>query len=106
MENFNKFMELVKLEYFTDTSWSYKYEDNKHIIQFYQDESGKNHVEQFAVCKKNVWIELLPTDEQVKAMYEKLNNTEYQGVLNDDFLGDEEIIDLYNYNGVKRSDFI
>lgn len=94
---FNEAFEKAILEYTSDTSWGYKYETQNFVLEFYQDETGKNHLEQYANRKGKYWFELTATDEQMKMMFEKLNNTSYNG--------SEERGDLYDYYGVSQKDF-
>lgn len=70
----------AKLTYESDTSWGYKYESQFYIIEFYKDESGKNHVEQYLKYNGGMWIIILPTDEEIKIMYQILNDTPYRPV--------------------------
>lgn len=92
----------AKLEYLSDTSWAYHntIQQDKISIDFYQDETGQNHIEEFCIKQKGIWIAILPTDEQVKLMFKMLNDTPYREV--EIF---EEIDDLYFHNGVKQADF-
>lgn len=94
----------AKLEYISDISWGFT---NTLIpfclsINFYKDETGKNHIEEFCYKQNGVWFDLTPTDNQIKLMYQMLNDTPYREVEEETF---EEIDDEYFYNGVKREDF-
>jgi len=100
--DFNEILENAKLDYMSDTSWGYSYESRNIALDFYQDETGKNHIEQFCQKVKNVWFELIPNDAQIKAMWDKLNSTPYRETERECF---EDMGDLYNYYGVKRADF-
>lgn len=102
MKNFNEIIESLKPEYLSDVSWGYKYEKYDFVIDFYQDELGKNIIEQFCKKIKNEWINVEPTDAQLKTMFEKLNRTPYKE------------IELHNYmpwenetweNGHSKNDF-
>jgi hypothetical protein len=72
---FNNYLENAKLEVINDLSFAYRYEDANTIIDFYQDEVGENHLEEFAVNVGGAWITKLATDEQLKMMWDKLNAT-------------------------------
>lgn len=100
--DFNEILENVKLEYISDISWGYHYETKNICIDFYQDETGKNHIEQFCKKIKNVWVSLIPNDTQIKAMFDKLNATPYKETEKESF---EDRGDLYNYYGVQIADF-
>jgi hypothetical protein len=94
----------AKLEYLSDISWTYESVINPNCIsiQFWQSGSGKNDVSEFCVKVNGIWMDIVPTDEQLKLMYDKLNNTPYRKTL-------EEIneieVDQYEEYGVKQSDF-
>ena len=94
---FNEAFEKAELEYTSDISWRYKYETQNFVLEFSQDESGNNTLEQYAQRKGKYWIDLFATDEQMKMMFEKLNNTPYKN--------SEERGDLYDYYGVSQKDF-
>jgi hypothetical protein len=68
----------AKLEYESDISWGYKLEHKGYLVDFYQDEQGRNHIEQFARKFNGFWFEMMPTDDQIKRMFERLNNTPYR----------------------------
>ena len=68
----------AKLEYETDTSWSYKFENQFYVIDFWQDEKGTNHVEQYLHNHNGVWVDMIPTDEELSLMYKILNDTPYR----------------------------
>jgi hypothetical protein len=90
------------LEYLSDISWSYSFENENIVLDFYQDESGKNHIEQFAKKIGSVWFSLIATDKQIKAMFDKLEATPYRETEKEYF---EDRGDLYEYYGVSRADF-
>lgn len=78
----NEAIETARLEYESDISWNYTntvYKD-KISIMFGTDENGKNEVNEFCVKQKGMWITILPTDKQLKRMFEILNNTPYREV--------------------------
>ena len=96
--------EIIKtatLEYQSDISWSYSVEMQRIAIDFYKDESGRNHLEQFCQKVRNVWVDIIPTDAQIKLMWKMLDDTHYKTV-EERFT---DIEDEYLYNGVKREDF-
>jgi hypothetical protein len=97
----NQFIKSSKLEYLSDTSWSYTFETESISIRFTQQEDGSNEVEEFNVNQSGVWFTIVPTDEQLKLMFEKLNETPYREV--EQFT--EAITDYYNHFGVQRSNF-
>jgi len=94
----------AKLEYYSDTSWSYTNTLTPFClsINFYKDETGKNHVEEFCYKHKGIWVDLTPTDAQLKLMYKMLNDTPYREVEEEEFY---DVEDEYFDNGVKRTDF-
>jgi hypothetical protein len=100
--SFLNLLENAKLEYLSDTSWAYSIETTTHCLDFYQDESGKNHLEQFCVNVDGVWFNLMATDKQLKLMFAKLEATPYKTVEKEFESG---YIDWYDYNGVQPSDF-
>jgi hypothetical protein len=102
-KDFVEIIETAKLKYIDDISWFYKYETKDCIVDFYQNEIGKNKVEQFAIKIDSRWISLTPTAEQVKMMFDKLNATPYQAVEPKVIHTDE--IDLYNHYGVQLANF-
>lgn len=89
----------AKLTYISETSWSYLSETLNFVVEFYQDESGKNNIEQFCKRVNKYWIELTPTDAQIKLMFNKLNATPYEPQERFDY------IDECWENGHKPSDF-
>ena len=95
-------IKLAKLEYISDIEWGYKYEDQFKCIDFYKDENGKNHIEKFLHKHNGMWIEITPTDEETKLMFQILNDTPYR---ESEEIQGETITDLYDYNGVKRENF-
>lgn len=107
LKMFDNAIKSAKLEYISDISWVYLFEDENITVNFYQDETGKNIIEQFLFNRKGLWVSITPTDKQIKQMFEILNNTPYREVepeLTDSFWeacnGDN-----YEYNGVKRENF-
>lgn len=101
---FTIMLELIKqakLEYLSDTSWTYKFENQFYVIDFWQDDAGRNHVEQYLQQIDFYWCEIEPTDEELKLMWQMLNDTPYRPVEPIS----ESIGNPYTYNGVKESDF-
>jgi len=94
----------AKLEYESDTSWSYTNTLTPFClsINFYKDDSGQNHIEEFSYKQNGIWFPLTPTDAQLKLMYKMLNDTPYREVEEEEFYESE---DEYFENGVKRTDF-
>jgi len=78
--DFKQILASAKLEYHSDISWSYRAETKQYCIEFHQDETGGNHIEEFAICKKGLWIAVQPTRDQIQLMFEKLNDTSYRDV--------------------------
>lgn len=101
--DFKKILSTAKLKYIDDISWGYKAETNTYCVDFYQNKIGKNIIEQFSICIDGRWIEMKPTDEQVKMMFDKLDATPYKPVEPKVIHTDE--IDLYDYYGVQHSNF-
>ena len=77
---FSLLIQGLKPHYLSDISWVYSYTTETVCIEFYQDQNGKNYVEQFAVKIKNKWSDVNPTDFQIKVIFEKLNATPYRQV--------------------------
>lgn len=94
----------AKLDYHTNITWEFTNTENRHYlsIRFYKDASGNNHIDEFCQKVKNIWIDIIPTDEQIKLMYKMLDETPY---LTDEREQEDECFDEYDYNGVKREDF-
>jgi len=78
MIDFNIAIQNAELEYISDTVWNYRFENQFILVDFYKDETGKNHIEQFLKKVNGLWIEIMPTDEQIKAMFKKLNDIPYR----------------------------
>lgn len=98
---FTEIIEKLDPIYLSDTSFQFLYDKQNVVIDFYQDEIGKNSIEQFSVKVKDLWIELQPQKWQIKIMFEKLKSTPYQ-----DFQIKERCIsDIYDDNGVQLSNF-
>jgi hypothetical protein len=97
-------LESCEVDYFSDTSWQYSNKEHKQTIciEFSQNESGENSIDKFCYQRKGIRFDVTPTDEQIKLMWEKLNNTPYRKT-------PEEIneieVDPYEEYGVKRSYF-
>jgi len=68
----------AKREYLSDTSWSYRGESKEYVVSFSQDETGKNHIDEFVKFYKGHWINIMPSDSQIAKMYAILNNTPYR----------------------------
>ena len=100
-EQLTEAIKTAKLEYVTDIVWGFSFCSNQIAIDFYKDEMGKNHLEQFCVNLKGLWVTIEPTAEQLKLMWKMLDDTPYQEEEKEVF-GDE---DNYFNNGVKPSDF-
>lgn len=103
-EKVQKALESCKIEYISDTSWQYTNTVyNQTIsISFSQNDSGDNSIDDFSYKHKGTWFDLTPTDEQVKLMYDKLNNTPYREMPED---VNQIETDPYEEYGVKRQDF-
>lgn len=100
----NELIAKAELEYQSDISWSYEIENSCYAISFYKDENGKNQIENFHRNHKGIWIELVPTDEQIKLMFDRLNQTPYREVekeMSGEFWGEN----LYDKYGVSQSNF-
>jgi hypothetical protein len=101
MLDLNQAIEQAKLEYISDIDWHYRFESQFLVVDFYQDENGKNHVEEFCQNHKGLWVAIEPTDEQVKRMFEILNNTPYREVEPEGF----RELDNYDNCGVRPEHF-
>ena len=87
---------------FRSTSWSYLSETLNFVVEFYQDESGINQIEEFCQKVNKHWIQLIPTDAQIKLMFDKLNATPYEPQEPEERF---DYIDECWENGHKPSDF-
>jgi hypothetical protein len=101
MLDLNQAIEQAKLEYISDISFGYRFESQFLVVDFYQDENGKNHVEEFCKNHKGLWVAIEPTEEQVKRMFEILNNTPYIEVEPEEF----READNYDNCGVRPEHF-
>jgi hypothetical protein len=101
MLDLNQAIEQAKLEYISDISFGYRFESQFLVVDFYQDEMGKNHVEEFCQNHKGLWVAIEPTDEQIKRMFEILNNTPYREVEPEEF----READNYDNCGVRPENF-
>lgn len=101
-DRINLAIEKAKLDYYSDTSFEYRYDDNIVCVVFYKDESGKIDCHELCHNYNGLWISLVPTEEQKEKMFKILEETPDR----------EEVVDLYRepdsyeYCGVKRTDFI
>jgi len=80
MIDFNIAIQNAELDYISDIEWCYFFENQFILVDFYKDETGKNHVEQFLKNVNGLWIEVIPTDKQIKTMFQKLNDTPYREI--------------------------
>jgi hypothetical protein len=101
MTDINTAIEQAKLEYISDISFGYRFENQFLVVDFYQDENGKNHVEEFCQNHKGLWVAIEPTEEQVKRMFSILNNTPYREVEPEEF-GEA---DNYDTTGTRPENF-
>lgn len=99
---FDNYLLNAKLEIMSDISFAYRYEDSQIVVDFYQDEKGKNHLEEFCINHNGMWFPILANDYQLKQMWDKLNNTTLDF---DTIVEEEPVADLYDYFGVKPSNF-
>lgn len=105
MENIiNELIEEAKLEYFSDIEFNYSASKNNYSIDFYKDENGQNHINDFGKMVKGVWFQMTPTDKQIKMMWNKLDNTPYREV-EPEFECDSWGEDNYEKYGVSRANF-
>lgn len=102
-ELFNFAIDNAALTHDSEISYSYYFEDKNVCVSFYQDEAGKSIIEQFLFNYNGSWISILPNKDQILKMFKKLDSTPYQEVV---FEESEIILDMYEYYGVKQSDFI
>jgi len=95
---FNHYLNNAKFERLSDISFAYRYEDKSIVLAFYQDEIGKNILDEYAMNINGVWFTLVATDEQLKAMWNKLNST---SLAFDDVETESDIVagDWENLNG-------
>jgi len=86
-DRINQAIEKAVLEYYSDTSWNYRYEDQFICVVFYQDDIGTNMVDECSYRHNGngIWLSIAPTDEQVKKMFKKLDDTPYRAVQEDEF---------------------
>lgn len=99
---FDLYLANAKLEIINDLSFAYRFEDKNVILDFYQDEKGKNHLEEFSVLHNGIWFSMMANDYQLKQIWNKLNSTSlaYETIVEED-----PITDLYDYFGVQPSNF-
>lgn len=104
MKNFQKLLnqaiEDAELTYVSDISWYYQNKINKHLVdvRYSQDSNGFNSVDSFCVKDGDGWTVIEETEEQIKRMWQILNETEYQGV-------QEPINDLDYYGSGYKQDY-
>lgn len=99
----NEAIEKAVLEYYSDCSWMYSYEDQFVCVTFSQNESGKNEICDFCYKKNNKWLfDIVATDEQIKRMWEILDNTPYRPVEEENEMDLETALrfagDMFNLN--------
>jgi hypothetical protein len=97
-------LDKCELERLSDTSWGYTYSTQNFILHFYQTDVGVNILEEYTKKIKGLWVDLIATDEEIKLMWDKLNNTQYHDD-SEPFSDEEEITDPYAYFGVPRENF-
>lgn len=108
MKQITKAIENAKLEYISDIEWYFSYKDSNVSVFFYKDETGKNNIEECVINRKGVWIDILPTDKQLKKMWQMLDAVPYREEVNeidDDPNEREKLTNPYNYYGVNRNSF-
>lgn len=76
-EFFNFMLDNSVLNRISDISWAYKFDNGTFVLDFFQNEDGKNHIEEFSTIVNGVKFDLMASDEQIKLMWGKLNNTPY-----------------------------
>ena len=101
MTDLNQAIEQAKIEYISDISFGYRFESQFLVVDFYQDENGKNHVEEFCQNHKGLWVAIEPTAKQVKRMFEILNDTPYREVEHEGF----RELDDYESTGTRPEHF-
>lgn len=99
---FDSYLGKAKLEVLSDISFAYRFENENLVIDFYQDEIGKNHLDELAVKHNDIRFPIIASDYQLKAMWHKLNST---SLAFDTIVEEDPITDLYDYFGVQPSNF-
>jgi hypothetical protein len=99
---FDAFLEKAKLEIISDIHFGYRYEDANTVIDFYQDSVGKNHLPEFLVKHSGLWFSMTASGYQLKAMFNKLNDTIIADKID---YNPKPIANLYDYFGVQPSNF-
>ena len=101
IDYFKEVLQKAEPNYDSDIAWHYILKGQNYQIVFGQDDIGRNSIDEFSVLLRKKWVTILPTDEQIKLMFEKLDKTPYR---EDDFVS-EPISDEYDCNGVNRLNF-
>jgi len=101
MTDLNQAIEQAKLEYISDISFGYRFENQFLVVDFYQDENGKNTVEEFCQKHNGLWVAIEPTNKQIKRMFAILDDTPYREVEVEEFREP----DNYDNCGVKPEHF-
>jgi hypothetical protein len=98
-------IEKSKMEYLSDVSWRFENTTHKNCVEigFYQDEDGNNQIEQFCIKLNNKWVDVEPTEAQLKLMFDKLNSITYRE--NEDKYDYNSNYNNYENNGVQPSNF-
>lgn len=104
-KEFQRMLDLCEFSKDNETSFGYHYEDESVCIDFYQSNTGINIVEQFCVFKMGIWFDIVPAEFQIKMMFNKLNETNFEPREEEEEEEDAPIVDLYFENGVNRQDF-
>ena len=74
---FKQEIEKAQPHYEIENTWYYRLVGDDYEVIFYQDEIGKNHLDFFKILKDDFTFDFNPTEQMIKLMWEKLNNTPY-----------------------------
>jgi len=77
MKDFNTAITEAKLDYLSDIEFAYYFSNQFITVNFYKNESGKNIIEEFGTMHNGQWFDVIPTNEQIKAMFKRLDDTPY-----------------------------
>ena len=80
MKNFNTAITEAKLDYISDIEFIYEFENQFICVSFYKNESGKNIIEEFVQNVNGLWVTVIPTNDQIKTMFKRLDDTPYREV--------------------------
>lgn len=75
MLDLNQAIEQAKLEYITDIDWCYIFKSQFLVVDFGTDNDGNFTVHEFCRKHNGMWFDLIATDDQLKAMQKRFEET-------------------------------